>query len=121
MSAKTVSNKARKEAKRTQSENKQSKAASITFMPPYADRTDMFSPPTRAAFQKQGPTDQGFGTITLQGFANVHGLKAVLLVNGVIAPLSVGEKLKDLQVIAIEPPKVVLQRGRERWTTSMDR
>lgn len=89
------------------------------FEPPFADRVDLFAPPSRAG-KKVAKTDERSETVELQGFVNVDGIRAVLAINDVIAPIAQGEERFGIQVIAIQPPKVVLQRGRQRWTTTLE-
>ncbi len=88
-----------------------------TYSPPFEDRADLFAPPKR---QQQSVRDDGTGeSIELKGFVDVGGLRAVLAIGGVTAPLPVGAEKFGVQVISIAPPNAVLQRGRTRWTASL--
>jgi hypothetical protein len=44
----------------------------------------------------------------------------VLAIDGVISPIPEGGEKFGVQVISINPPHVVLQRGRSRWTASLE-
>jgi hypothetical protein len=89
------------------------------FTPPFPDRTDPFEPPKRAAgMVRQG--DNPGETVELKGFVNVDGPRVVLAIDGVISPLAEGGEKYGVRVISIQPPSVVLQRGRSRWTASLE-
>lgn len=94
-------------------------AAPRTFSPPFPDRTDLFQPPKRAegAQHRSESTD---GLVELKGFVDVGEPHVVLSIDGAIAPLPVGGEKYGVQVISIKPPSVVLQRGRSRWTASLE-
>ena len=86
------------------------------FKPPFPDRTQLFQPP-------RNPTGaakpEAASPVALRGFVNVNGLKALLSVNGQTSPVQVGEQLAGVDVIAIDPPSITLQRGRIRWTEQL--
>ncbi len=89
------------------------------FTPPFPDRTDPFEPPKRAeGLVRRG--DNPGETVELKGFVNVDGPRVVLAIDGIISPLPVGGEKYGVRVIAIQPPSVVLQRGRSRWTASLE-
>jgi len=54
----------------------------------------------------------------LKGFVNVDEPRVVLSIDGVISPIPEGGEKYGVQVISIQPPKAVLQRGRSRWTAT---
>ncbi len=88
------------------------------FDPPFPERVDLFAIPNRQrSIEKQSGTNEQ--SIELKGFVNVGKRRAVLAINGVTSPIAVGETRHGVEVVAIEPPRVVLQRGRSRWTTSL--
>jgi hypothetical protein len=94
-------------------------AAVAQFSPPFPDRIELFEPPKRA----QGTIrqdDQNGETVELKGFVNVDRPRVVLSIDGVIAPISEGGEKYGVQVISIQPPSVVLQRGRSRWTATLE-
>ncbi len=89
------------------------------FDPPFPGRTELFAP------SRRGPTtirrDEEHGdTIELKGFVDVDGPRAVLSIGGVLSPIPVGGEKYGVQVISIKPPQAVLQRGRNRWTASVE-
>ena len=89
------------------------------FSPPFPDRLELFEPPKRA----QGTVridDEGGETVELKGFVNVDQPRVVLSIDGVISPIPEGGEKYGVQVIAIQPPSVVLQRGRNRWTATLE-
>lgn len=88
------------------------------YEPPFANRTNLFAPAPR---KKQAKADdrESEDSVVLKGFADVGGRCAVLRINGEICPLTVGSTRHGVQVISIDPPECVLQRGRTRWTTSL--
>jgi hypothetical protein len=88
------------------------------FAPPFPDRADMFAPPKRA--QTAGRTDEHGEAIELKGFVNVDGPQVVLAIDGVISPIAEGGEKYGVHVISVHPPSVVLQRGRSRWTATLE-
>jgi len=89
------------------------------FSPPFPDRLDLFEPPKRA----QGTirrNEQDGETVELKGFVNVDRPRVVLSIDGVISPIHEGGEKYGVQVISIQPPSVVLQRGRSRWTATLE-
>ena len=44
----------------------------------------------------------------------------ILSIDGNLSPVPEGGETYGVQVISIQPPKVVLQRGRSRWTATLD-
>lgn len=90
------------------------------YNPPYPEREDLFAPPkrTRAATRSNALDDDE--SVQLLGFVSVDQPKAVLSIDGVIASVAAGTAKHGIEVISIAPPEVVLQRGRNRWTASLD-
>jgi hypothetical protein len=88
------------------------------FSPPFPDRLDLFEPRQRAqgTFRRD---DEG-ETVELKGFINVDEPSVVLAIDGVISPITEGQEKYGVQVISIQPPSVVLQRGRNRWTATLE-
>jgi len=89
------------------------------FTPPFPDRTDLFEPPHNSASVAHREEEHG-STVELKGFVNVNGEQVVLAIDGVISPIPEGGEKYGVQVISIKPPSVVLQRGRSRWTASLE-
>ena len=89
------------------------------FEPPYPNRVNPFAPPTRSTRQAQR-SENSESSVVLLGFAKLDEPKAILNIDGVVSPLANGDQHAGVQVIAIEPPNAVLQRGRDRWTASIN-
>jgi hypothetical protein len=89
------------------------------FTPPFPERQELFEPPKRAQSTVRRDDESG-DTVELKGFINVSGPKVVLSIDGVIAPIAEGGEKYGVQVISIDPPSVVLQRGRSRWTATLE-
>jgi hypothetical protein len=89
------------------------------FTPPFPDRTELFEPPKRAASSVRRDDEHG-ESVELKGFINVDEPRAVLSIDGVISPVAEGGERYGVQVISIQPPSVVLQRGRSRWTATLE-
>jgi hypothetical protein len=89
------------------------------FAPPFPERNELFEPPKRAQTTMRHDDDSG-ETVELKGFINVDEPKVVLSIDGVISPVPEGGEKYGVQVISIEPPSVVLQRGRSRWTATLE-
>jgi hypothetical protein len=99
--------------------NPPAEAIAKTFSPPFPDRADLFEPPRNSAGVVRRDEEHG-ETVELKGFVNVNGPQVVLAIDGVILPIPEGGEKYGVQVISIKPPTVVLQRGRSRWTASLD-
>jgi hypothetical protein len=78
----------------------------------------LFVPPKRA--QGTVRRDDEGETVELKGFVNVDQPKVVLAIDGVISPIAEGGEKYGVHVISIQPPSVVLQRGRNRWTATLE-
>lgn len=89
------------------------------FQPPYPNRVNPFAPPTRSTRQAQR-SGNSESSVVLLGFAKLDEPKAILNIDGVVSPLANGDQHAGVQVISIEPPNAVLQRGRDRWTASIN-
>jgi hypothetical protein len=89
------------------------------FSPPFPERTELFEPPKRAASSVRRDDEHG-ESVELKGFINVDQPRAVLSIDGVISPVAEGGEKYGVQVISIQPPSVVLQRGRSRWTATLE-
>jgi hypothetical protein len=94
-------------------------AAVAEFKPPFPERTELFEPPKRAQTTVQRDAENG-GSVELKGFMNVDQPKVVLSIDGVISPIPEGGERYGVHVISIQPPKAVLQRGRNRWTATLE-
>lgn len=95
------------------------KPAVAEYQPPFPDRVDLFVPPKRQgpARVKEGETEDH---VELLGFVRVDRPEVVLSVNGQIAAIPEGDTEMGVEVISIQEPKVVLQRGRQRWQASIE-
>lgn len=89
------------------------------FTPPFPDRLELFEAPKRAQGAVRQSDNEG-QTVELKGFITVDQPRAVLSIDGVISPIPVGGEKYGVQVLSIQPPSAVLQRGRNRWTATLD-
>ena len=94
-------------------------AALAEFHPPFPGRTELFSPPRGGQTTVRRDEEHG-DTIELKGFLNVDGPQVVLSIDGVLSPIPEGGEKYGVQVISINPPQAVLQRGRSRWTATLE-
>ncbi len=92
--------------------------AEANYTPPFPEREELFVPPRRNTNVVR--TDTGGETsVELMGFVDVGGAHAVLAIDGEVTPLKIGAEKYGVQVISIDQPSVVLQRGRTRWTATL--
>ena len=101
--------------------SKETTAKSATlpkFDPPFPKRELIFQPSAGRRITANKSEDQG--SVKLKGFANVDGIRVFLVVGGQPVALRSGDTYSDIKVVVIEPPRVTLQRGRVRWTESLD-
>ena len=94
------------------------KPAEVVFQPPYPHRENLFLAPKRSAkHENKRGIEQ---SVELLGFANVDGQRVILSINGDVVPMAEGAQTAGIEVISIQPPAVVLQRGRERWQATLE-
>jgi len=93
--------------------------AAAEFVPPFPDRLELFEPPKRAEGTVRRNDEHG-ETVELKGFIHVDQPRVVLSIDGVVSPIAAGGEKFGVHVIAITPPSVVLQRGRDRWTATLE-
>jgi hypothetical protein len=91
----------------------------VEFKPPFPERNDLFEAPKRAQSTVRRDDEHG-QSVELKGFVNVDEPRVVLSIDGVLSPIPEGGEKYGVQVISIQPPKVVLQRGRSRWTATLE-
>lgn len=91
----------------------------VAYIPPYPQRTDLFTPPKRVRQSARRTSGDSDDAVELMGFVTVDQPRAVLSIDGVVTSLPAGGQKYGIEVIAVEPPKVILQRGRNRWTASL--
>jgi hypothetical protein len=89
------------------------------YEPPFPDRVDLFSPPRRQVSDAQSG-ETGEGSVMLLGFIRVDRERAVLAFDGQSISVAEGETQYGVEVVSIRPPAVVLQRGRQRWQTTLN-
>jgi hypothetical protein len=94
-------------------------AAVADFKAPFPERNDMFEPPKRDKSTVRRDDEHG-QSVELKGFINVDQPRVVLSIDGVITAIPEGGEKYGVQVISIQPPKVVLQRGRSRWPATLE-
>ncbi|MEM1305361.1 MAG: hypothetical protein AAGG46_10725 [Planctomycetota bacterium] len=95
------------------------------YRPPFPGRTELFNPPRNARRTAQRSNDGNYEeSVELMGFVRIDGphaeQHAVLSIDGVVTPVPLGHEREGVQVISIQPPVAVLQRGRSRWTATLD-
>ncbi len=89
------------------------------YQPPFPERIDLFVAPKRAG---GGPATDGAqqNSVELMGFVRVDRQRAVLSIDGNVAPVAEGETQFGVEVLSIKPPMVVLQRGRQQWQATLE-
>lgn len=90
------------------------------YSPPYPNRTDLFVPPKQSRSSVRTGDGEDDDAVELNGFVTVDTPKVILSIDGFVVLLPEGEEKYGVEVISIDPPKVVLQRGRTRWTASLE-
>ena len=94
-------------------------AHTAAFTPPFPDRLELFEAPKRAQSTVRRDDEHG-ETVELKGFITVDQPRVILSIDGVISPVPEGGEKYGVRVISIQPPSVVLQRGRNRWTATLE-
>ena len=93
--------------------------AVVQFSPPFPERLELFEPPKRAQGTVRRNDELG-ATVELKGFITVKEPRVILSIDGVISSVPEGGEKYGVQVISIQPPTVVLQRGRDRWPATLE-
>lgn len=97
---------------------KETSAKAAEFNPPFQER-ELFEPPKGAQSAVRRDEEHG-QTVELKGFINVDEPKVILSIDGTVSPIPEGGEKYGVKVISIQPPKALLQRGRNRWTATLD-
>lgn len=92
----------------------------VGYTPPFPDRLELFEPRKQLARSTQTATGNEADSVVLLGFAKVDEQRVLLAIDGIVKPMAGGEESAGVQVISIDPPRAVLQRGRSRWTASIE-
>ncbi len=92
----------------------------VAYEPPFPDRLDLFTAPKRSGRGIAATPEGVERAVELIGFVNVDSQQVVLSIDGKVTPLGVGSQVAEIEVISIQPPVVVLQRGRQRWQATLE-
>ena len=92
--------------------------AGLAYQWPNPNRNEIFLPPASKPAGVTTDNRDSFG-VALIGFANVDRQQVLLEIDGITASLTVGDSRRELQVLAIDPPAVTLQRGNREWTVKL--
>lgn len=98
-------------------------SAEPEFAAPFPPRENPFTLPPRGPqplVSKLPGVSETPLRIELKGFVSLDATRAVLTIDGEIVSLGVGEEHRSVKVLTLAPPQVTLQRGRYRWTESLD-
>jgi hypothetical protein len=115
----SVESKAAPESEKPAIEQPTDNQVASTYEPPFPDRVDLFRAPKRQGKVLVKSKGHVESSVELLGFVNVDKQRVVLAINGQVAPIAEGGEYSGIEVISIQPPKVVLQRGRQRWQTTL--
>ena len=108
------------EAEETTEQQAASEEDKVVFSPPYPDRVSLFRAPERQGRAFATREGQRESDVELLGFVNVGGQRVVLDIDGIVTPIAEGAKRNGIEVISIQPPSVVLQRGRQRFQATLE-
>ncbi len=86
---------------------------------PYPHRANPFQQPNVEQIARSGLLESTGGVLKLKGFTNNGQARVLLAMDDRLAPLAEGEEWNGVKIIEISPPRVILQRGRIRWTESL--
>ncbi len=86
---------------------------------PNPGREDIFLPPAEIPVNTTTVDRRNDHGVALIGFADVDRQQVLLKVDGIVAPLAVGDSRGELQVVSIDPPEVTLKRGDRQWTEKL--
>lgn len=87
------------------------------FSPAFPDRTDPFHINQNDIAETIQQTESS--DIRVVGFANMGSQQAILKIADETKFVSVGDRINDIEVISISPPRVRLKNGNFMWDASM--
>ncbi len=93
-------------------------AAVTEFKPPFPNRQELFLPPEKHEAKPEQPATKR-PAIQVKGFANADGMLALLVIDGKMTALRVGESRDKIEVLSIKPPKVMLRHEGQSWFESL--
>jgi hypothetical protein len=88
------------------------------FKPPFPER-ELFEPPKQARSTIKRDDEKG-QSVELKGFITVDEPRVVLSIDGVISIIPEGGEKYGVRVRSIQPPTVILERGRNRWPATLE-
>jgi len=108
------------------------------FIPPFLENVDLFAPPKdpvpAAPPPEAAPAPAPVPTavaapvpaekkprppLRLVGFVNVSTPKALLSLDGTLSAVTAGETIRDVEIVAIEPPSVTLKFADEEYSVNL--
>jgi hypothetical protein len=99
---------------------KETNAAQVVeFTPPFPDRLELFEPPKSAQNTVRRDDEHG-ESVELKGFITVDEPRVILSIDNVIAIIPEGGEKYGVRVRSIQPPKVILERGRNVWPATLE-
>jgi hypothetical protein len=88
------------------------------FLPPFPDRDQLFATSTQTPAERSTqPNAQS--AVQLKGFANRGELRALVMIDGRIKAMRVGEACQQIEIVAIEPPRVTLREADRIWSETL--
>ena len=96
-----------------------SKAANAQFKPPFPDRQELFLPPDQREQVSAPAAPKKNSSIQVKGFANADGMHALLVIDGRLTAMRVGESRGGIEVLSVKPPRVILRQDGQSWTESL--
>ena len=93
-------------------------ASSAQFKPPFPDRQELFLPPEQQETVKPQAARKD-SSVKVKGFANADGMHALLVIDGRLTAMRVGESRGGVEVLSVKPPRVVLRQDGQSWTESL--
>jgi|SRR6478672_6244319 len=96
-------------------------ARAAEFKSPFPERPEreLFEPPKQARSNIKRDDEHG-QTVELKGFINVGQPSVVLKIDNAIAIIPEGGEKYGVRVRSIQPPTVILERGRNRWPATLE-
>ena len=95
-----------------------SQTETAQFEPPFPDRQELFLPPGPQEPVKPQAVRKD-SSIQVKGFANADGMHALLMIDGRLTAMRVGESRGGVEVLSVKPPRVMLRQDGQSWTESL--
>ena len=96
-----------------------SQAANAQFKPPFPARQELFLSPEQHEQVAPQDTTTKNSSVQVKGFANADAMHALLVIDGRLTAMRVGESRGGIELLSVKPPRVMLRQDGQSWTETL--